>query len=326
MATLTAGHTIIEMAKMISPIGKQMKIAEVLAKEISMLFDIIFVPSNDIWGHKSLEEASEDTAVWRALNEHVASGEELTNENYDVIGILERFAEFDIEWVDNQPNPAMARIMKAKSKLKAMARALCSAFLYSNNRTTPKQPHGMMPRLNTTGRYVISHGDSATLTSILVVTHGEDAVHGIYPMNSEAPDEEFIIRHKDMGEQLITDSSGNHLRKYVDNFKFKGGLVVEDYRTLGRVANINSATAKVQAWENDLITVMERMEVTEKTVIYMNETMTAAARIRQKDKNNVHWTPGKGEGLFGRPVMMFDETPVKKIDSRILLNSESQIS
>ena len=326
MATLTAGHTIIEMAKMISPTGKQMKIAEVLAKEISMLYDLVFMPSNDIWGHKSLEEASEDTAAWRALNEHVASGEELTNENYDVVGILERFAEFDTEWVDNQPDPGMARLRKAKSKLKAMARALCSAFLYSNNLVTPKQPHGIAPRLSSTGRYVISNGGAATLTSIYVITHGEDAVHGIYPMNSEAPDEEFVIRHRDLGEKLITDSSGNHLLKYVDNFKFKGGLVVEDYRALGRVANINSATAAATTWENDLINLIERMEITEKTVIYMNETLTASARIRQKDKNNVHWSPGKGEGLFGKPVMMFDEIPVKKIDSRILLNSESAIT
>ena len=326
MSTLSTGNTIIEMAKMISPTGKQMEMAEVLTKEVSILHDVVFSPSNDIWGHKSLEEASEDTAEWRGLNEHVASGSELANENYDTMGILERFSEADIEYIDNMPNPSLARLQKAKGKIRAMGRALCSGLLYSNNKTAPKQPHGIAPRLNSTGRYVLSNGDTATLTSIYVITHGEDSFHGIYPMNSEAPDSEFVIRHKDLGQKLITDSSGDHLLKYVDNFKFKGGWVVEDYRGIGRVANINSANAANSAFEDNLIKLTDRMMITDKTVIYMNETMISASRIRMKDKNNVRWEPGKGEGLFGRPVLMFDQIPVRKIDSRILLNSELQIT
>lgn len=327
MATLTAGHTIVEQAKNISPGGKQMRIAEVLTKEAAILHDLKFMPSNDTWGHKTLEEASEDSASWRGLDEYVASGAELTNENYDVIGILERFAEYDIEYIDNQPDPALARVLKARQKLRAMGRSLASTFLYSNHNVTPKKPHGLAPRLASTGRYVISNGGAATLTSIYVVTHGEGLVYGVFPKYSgDVPDEEFIIRHQDMGEQLITNSSGNKLRKYVDNFKFKGGIVVEDYRCLGRVANINSATAASTSWEDNLIDLIERMDITENTVIYMNETMTGAARKRMKDKNNVHWQPGQGGGLFGAPVMKFDEIPVRKIDSRILLNSESEIT
>ncbi|HDZ25113.1 hypothetical protein LCGC14_0359610 [marine sediment metagenome] len=328
MATnLPSLYTLVEQAKQISPEGKQMRIAEVMAKEISMVVDIPFYPSNDIWSHKSLRAASIPAGTWRGVNEYVASEVALDDEVLDVIGICETFATYDIEYIDNMPDPMAARLRKAKRYIEGLAQTLCSAFLYSNNQATPKKPHGIAPRLNATGRYVISNGGSSALTSIYVINWDEDTVYGVYPKNSEAPNgDPYPVMHKDLGERVDVNSSGNKLRVYEDNFKMKAGLVIEDNRAIGRVCNVPSATAATQTWENDLIVLMDRMKTGPGTRIYMNEAMISAARIRMKDKNNVHWTPDGGKGLFGESVMKFDETPVRKIDSAILLNSESSVT
>lgn len=327
MSTSAAGYTLLEMAKQISPTGTQMTIAETMAKEISMLLDIPWYPSNDIWVHKSLRQAKLSSGSWRGINEYVSSGTTLTEEIMDVIGIIEDFATYDKLWIDRQPDPQMARAGRAKMHLIGMAQELCSAFLYSNNKVTPKKPHGLAPRMNTLGRYVIGNsGTGNDTTSIYVVTWGEGAVYGIYPKTGNSPSGDFLVQHRDMLERVDVNSSGNKLIVYEDNFKFEGGLVVEDPRCIGRVANIETSGSTNTFDRDKLIELMQVMRITDKTVIYCNETVSTQMRILMNDKSNIYFTPSKGAGLFGEPVMYFDGVPIRKIDSAILLNTESAIS
>ncbi len=331
MATKGAGYNLVEMAKQIGPDGSQMKIANIMAKEIALFLDIPWFRANDIWSHKSLRSAKLSSGSWRGVNEYVAGGHTLTDEIVDVIGIIEDFATYDKLWIDRQPDPSSARMGRAKLHIEGMAQEICSAFLYANNKVTPKKPHGVASRLNTLGRYVIGGGGTgADLSSVYVLTFGEGGVYGVFPKTGEAPaGEEFPIAHRSMTGpegKVDTNSSGNKLVVYEDNFKFEGGLVIEDPRYAGRYANIETAGADNLFDEDNLITLIDRMKINESTRIYCNETILTRMRIKMKDKNNVNFTPGKGSGLFGEPVMYFDTIPIRKIDSAILLNTESAIS
>ena len=328
MSTLAADYTLLEQAKRIDPDGTQATIAEIMAKEVSLVLDMPFLPSNDIWSHKSLRRANLPSGTWRGLNEYVSGKKSQVDEILDVVSICEVFAAYDIEYINNMPNPKQARLDEATAFIEGLAQDLCSAFLYSNNKTYPKKPHGIAPRLDALGRYVVDATGTSALTSIYVVGWDKMGVFAVYPKNSEAPGSEngYPIIHTDLGERVDVNSAGNKLRVYEDNFKIKGGFVVRDPRYLGRVANVPSGTADAVSFENNLITLCDRMKISTGTKIYMNETVISACRIRMKDKNNVHWVPGKGTGLFGEPVMYFDEIPIRKIDSAILLNSESAVA
>lgn len=327
MATIAADYTLLEQAKRIDPDGTQAKIAEIMTKEISMLLDMPFYPSNDVWSHKSTVRGNIPTGTWRGLNEYVASEKSQVDEVMDVIGICETFAKYDLEYINNMPNPKQARLSEAKVFIEGLAQSLMSAFLYSNNKVTPKRPHGIAPRLNTLGRYVMGAGGTANLTSIYVVGWGEDTVFGVYPKNSEGgASNGYPISHTDLGEKLDVNAAGANLRMYVDNFKIKTGLVVKDPRCVGRVANIDSATAATTAIEDSLAELIDRMKLGAGSKIYMNEKLITACRIRMKNKNNVNFTPSRGAGLFGEPVLFFDEYPIRKIDSAILLNTEAVVT
>lgn len=327
MATLTAGYTLLEMAKGIGPDSTQMTIAETMAKEMALLGDIPWYPANDIWSHKSLRQGKLSGGSWRGINEYVTPGTTLTDEIMDVIGIIEDFAVYDKLWIDRQPSPAKARMQRARMYLEGMAQSICSAFLYGNSAVTPKQPHGLAPRMNVLGRYVIgASGTGNDVTSVYIVTWGEGACYGIFPKTGQTPGSEFPVTHRDMGEKVDTNSSGNKLVVYEDNFKFEGGLVIEDPRCAGRVANIETAGTSNLFDEDYLITLLNRMKVGAGTRIYCNETIKTQMEIMLKDKTNVNYTADKGDGLGGEPVLRFRGIPVRKIDSAILLDVEAAIA
>ena len=329
MANLTAGYTIVEMAKNIAPDGSQMHIAKTMAIEIAMLQDIVWFPSNDTWAHKSTQQSKLSAGTWRGVNEYVTPGIVLTRDQSDVIGMIDDFAIYDKKWIDRQPDPRMARLGRSTMYLQGIAESIATAFLYGNNAITPKKPHGLAPRLNDTDqRYVISNGGSSNLTSIYVVNWGMNQVFGVYPKNGQPPEGDFLVKQTDMTgpEGRIDTVSSQKMVVYEDHFEFEGGLVVEDPRCLGRVCNIDYTTASTSTFENDLITLMDLLKTGPGTCIYMNESIISSARIRMKDKGNVHWGPGVGEGLFGKSVLSFDGIPIKKIDSKILLNSETQVT
>lgn len=333
MATIAADYTLLELAKRLDPDGTQATIAEIMAKEIPMILDIPFYPSNDVWSHKSVRRANIPSGNWRGLNQYVAGEKSQVDEIMDVIGINETFATYDKEYIDNQPDPKMARMNEATAFIEGLAQELCSAFLYGNNKVTPEKPHGIAPRLSSTGRYVISNGGSGNdVTSIYVMGWGINSCFAVYPKNSNAPGGEFPIIHTDLGIRVdmdVTNSTdANKNRKlvvYEDNFKMKAGLVIKDPRYVGRLANIETSGSSNIFDEDNLITLLGRMKITANTVMYCNETILTQMRIAMKDKNNVNFTPGKGAGLFGEPVIFFDGIPIRKIDSAILLDTESAI-
>lgn len=325
MSTLTYGATLLEMAKRIAPDGSQMTIAEIMTLENAMLRDIPWVSANDIWSHKSLRRASQPAGSWRGMNEYVAPEKTTTDEIMDVIGIIEGFSVADKLWIDRQPNPGMARMGNATAFLEGMARTLGSAFLYGNTNVTPKTPHGLAPRIATLGRYAVGgSGTGSDVTSVYVVTWGRGACYGIYPKTGTGPSGEFLIQHTDLGVLVDTNTAGAKLVTYQDNFKFEGGLVVEDPRCLGRYANIETAGSSNLFDEDNLIRLINRMKTGPGTAIYANETIKTQMDILAKDKNNIRFTINTV--LSGEPVTSFLGIPIRKIDSQILLDTEDAIA
>ena len=86
---------------------------------------------------------------------------------------------------------------------------------------------------------------------------------------------------------------------YRDHFQLKVGLTVKDDRCIARLANIKATGESNLFDEDNLIKLLNRMPGagrTKVTAIYCNETILSQMEIKLKDKSNVHYAPGKGEG------------------------------
>jgi hypothetical protein len=327
MPTLTSEYSLVEQVKRLNPDGTLATIVEVLNRKMgSMLEEAPWIRSNDIWTNKTVRRASLPSASRRKLNSGVAAGVSQTTEIMDVMEMLEIYAKYDKAWIDSFDNPAQVRLQEAKAFIEGMGQQLISDILYCNSNADPDGMHGLAPRLSTVdGEMVINAtGTGSDVTSMYVVTWGENEVFLTYPKNIP----NFGIEHKDLGEVTLVEydstglATGREYQGYKDWFGVKCGLVVRDPRCIGRIANIETATAGFD--EDYLIKLLENMEINNSTRIYCNQTLITQARIILKDKANVHWVPV--QGLSGLPFLTFDGIPVRKIDKSILLNTESAIS
>jgi hypothetical protein len=316
MATVTNNNlTLIELAHRIEPRGALATIAEVLTEENEILADAPWVEANDTFSNKSVRRLSQPAGSARKLNEGVSREASRTIEVIDTIMMLESYSETDKKLVEASPNPKAFRMGEARAFIEGMSQTLADKLMYGNANTTPEDLHGLAPRmasLATTTNVLNAGGSGSDLTSVFVVQWGVNSAFFVYPKG--AP--KLGISHTDLGEVTAEDANGAFFQAYRDHFRVEAGLCVKDDRCIGRIANIESTGTSNLFDEDDLIRLLNRMPRSGKgAAIYVNDTVMTQMEIQLKDKNNVYYTPGKGEGLAGTPMLYFRGNPVRKVDA-----------
>ena len=323
MASLDAFNqlTLIEVAKRKAPDGSMAAIAEVLNQENQIIQDAIWREANDTFSNKTVRRGRLPAGSWRKLNSGVATETSSTVELVDTIGLLETWAENDIEIINAFPNPMQARNDEAMSFVEGLGQTMAATMIYGNSATTPEKFTGLAPRLNTvlaTANVLNEGGSGGDTTSIYVVDWSPNGVYMIYPKGSMAG-----LEHEDRGIETATDSSNNKYRAYVDVFAWKAGMVVKNSKSIGRIGNIEYTGASNIFDEDNLIILLNRMTKGPGRRIYCNQDILTQMQIRLKDKTNVNFT--REDGLDGGgPIMRFQGVPVRLVEQ--ILNSETAIT
>jgi len=316
MSTLNAFKqlTLVEVAKRKDPNGDMASIAEVLNQQNDILQDAIWREANDTFSNKTVRRTSLPAGSWRKLNAGVANEASTTKEMVDVIGMLETYSESDVEVINAFPNPMQARNDEAMAFVEGLGQTMASTMLYGNAATTPEKFTGLAPRmasLAATTNVIGEGGTGSDLTSIFVVDWSPNGVYMIFPKNSTAG-----LTHNDLGIETVRDSSNNKYRAYVDQFVWKAGMVVKNSRSIGRVANIESAGASNTFDEDNLISLLNRLTKGPGRRIYANQTVLTQMEIRAKDKTNINYS--FADGLAPGPVLTFKGVPVRLCDQIII--------
>jgi hypothetical protein len=321
----------IELLKQMSPSGDIMTVAEILTEENEIAADAVWTPSNDTFAHKVVRRLSRPTGTWRKINKGVAVEAPRTIEAWETLGMLESFGHADEALVKNSPNPRQTLSNLYRPFIEGMGEHWVDTLIYGSTEDSPEEFTGLAPRMNaldTNGNVLDGGGSGSDCTSVFVVCWGPNKVHMAYPMN-DAPN--VGVTMEDLGRDIVSDavSSNKHTTSqymaYRAHFKIQGGLVVEDPRCIGRVANIETAGSSNLFDEDDLITLLYRMPKRGAGAhIYVNETILTQMHIALKDKNNVNYTSDGGEGLAGAPVIRFMGYPVRLVEA--IVNTESAIS
>ncbi len=321
MAVLTAnGLTLSEVVKRHGPDGNMMTVAEVLEEKNDILKDAVWREANDIFANTGLKRASLPAGAWRRLNAGTSSEKSETIQVRDVIGILESWAKNDVEVINAFKNPSAARSDEVKAFVEGMGQTIVAGIMYSNTDTTPEQFRGLAPRMAdiaATTNVLNEGGTGSDLTSIFIVDWGPNTVHMLYPRNSIAG-----LKHEDLGRQIVQDGSSNDFLAFVDHFVWKAGLAVKNEKSIGRLANIETAGATNIFDEDNLITLMNRMTRGSGRRIYCNETVMTQMEIRLKDKSNINFS--KVDGLAPGPVMLFKGVPIRQVDQ--ILDTEAALT
>ncbi len=322
MATKTTTNlTLDEVIKRTDSTGKMIPIVDALFEENAILQDVPWKESNGIFSNKTTRWVKEPSGGYRKLNEGGDYEKGVTGVVIDTIGMLDTWSRVDKKEAQAAANKTQFLNDEAMSFVRGLGKTVAGDLFYSNTTTTPEKFTGLAPRLAslaTTANVLTAGGTGSDLTSIFVVDWGTDKVTGLYPKGSKGG-----LERDDQG--LIKEPDGNNkpYMAFVNHFEWDLGLSVKNLKSIGRIANIETAGTANIFDEDDLITLLNRMTKGANRVIYCNETIMTQMQIRAKDKENIHFTVENGlDG--GGPVTRFNGVPIRQCDQ--ILNTESALT
>jgi hypothetical protein len=323
--------TLADIAKRMDPDGKIPSIVELLSQTNEMLEDMLWKEGNLPTGERTTVRTGLPTVAWRLLNQGVQPSKSTTAQIDEACGMLEAWCEVDVALAALNGNTAAFRLSEGMAFIEAMNQEMQSTLIYGNSSTAPEEFNGLAVRYSSlsaaNGQNIVSgSGAGSDNSSIYLISWGANTIHGIYPKGSKAG-----LDHADHGEQTIETSAGiggTRLRAYQDQWTWKCGIALRDWRHVVRIANIDISNLVAKSSAADLTELMikaihrlpNRMG---KPVFYMNRTVFQMLDIQRRDDVLA------GGGLTyadvdGKMVPMFRGIPVKIVDA--LLETEATVA
>lgn len=321
--------TLIDVARRLDANGKVDKIVEVLAETNEVIQDAVFLECNDGTSHKTTVRSGYPDSTWRLLYQGVQPGKSTTLQIQDSTAEQQAYSQADKSLVDLSGDKNGFRFDESVATMEALNQNFAEALFYGNNQLDPAKFTGLGPRFNVlsadktkAGYNVIDGGgQGATNTSIWIVGWGNRSVHCIYPKGSKAG-----IEHKDLGEQTHTNSDGSMYQVYRDNYLWRSGLSVRDWRFVVRIANIDVALLD-GANEANLVKLMtkaynriRKWRNAAKWCIYANQSVITALDLQVQDrvKNQLTY-----QDYDGKTVLGFRGIPIRECE--VILDTEARV-
>lgn len=324
--------TLLDFAKRIDPDGKTPVIAELLAQSNEVLDDMLWIEGNLPTGHRTTVRTGLPTVAWRLLNQGTTPSKSTTAQVDEDCGILEAWSEVDKDLADLNGNAASFRLTEAQSFIEAMSQEFASTLFYGNSSTAPEEFLGLAPRFSSLSaanaeNIIVGGGAGADNSSIWLVCWDANKVCGIFPKGSKAG-----LEHVNHGEGIVETTAGiagSRMVAYRDQFKWKGGVAMKDWRYTVRIPNIDISALIAKSSAADLpelmIKAIHRLPNLKggKCAFYMNRTCFQMLDIQRRDDVI------SGGGLTyndvdGKMVPHFRGIPVKICDA--LTEAEAVVS
>lgn len=315
--------TLSDWAKRLDPQGKVPDIVELLGQTNEILADMLWQEGNLPTGHRTTVRTGLPTVAWRLLNQGVQPSKSTTAQIDEQCGMLEAWCEVDVELAKLNGNTAAFRLSEAQAFIESMNQEMASTLFYGNSGLSPEEFTGLSVRYSdptaVNGQNVIDAGGSgADNSSVWLISWGANTVHGIFPKGSKAG-----LEHNDYGEQTVESTAGlggTRLRAYQDNWQWKCGVALKDWRYAVRIGSIDISNLVAKSSAADLIELMiksiHRLPTLGmgKPAFYMNRTVFEMLDIQRRDDVI------SGGGLIykdvdGVMVPTFRGIPIRKVDA-----------
>ena len=319
--------TLLDVAKRLDPNGNSATIVELLNQNNEMLLDIPYVEGNLPTGHRITQRVGLPDVYFRKLNQGIPTSKSRTIQVDEACGLLEARGSIDVELAKLNGNSASYRMQENMAFIEAMNETMLETVFYGDTSVNPERFLGLSTRYSSlsaeNGQNIISGAGSSNLTSIWLVGWAPTTVHGIYPKGTTGG-----LEHKDLGEGDEFDPAGNRYRALMDQYIWRNGIAVRDWRYVVRIANIDVTALKDDAASgakllNLMVRALERIQslsgVTPR--FYANRTIRSFLRQQTLAKASNTLT---FDTVGGKPVVSFCDVPMRVVDR--LTNAESQVS
>jgi hypothetical protein len=325
----------LDLAARMDQNGSVSRIIEMLSQTNEVMEDMVTKECNQPTSHKTTMRTGLPEVGWKTLYLGVEPSKSLTTQVEDTCGTLEAYSMVDEDLLTVDGNVNAYRLSEARAFVEAMGQDMARSTFYDSSRIHPERPHGLSVRYCTLdsaapiSQNVIDAGgtDGDELTSVWLIVWGDRTVHAIYPRGTTAG-----LQHIDKGKERVTvnkqdidpgaSPGSTFYYAYIDQFKWKIGFSVPDWRYAVRIANIPTKSVTAVKLIDLMIDAIERIPSLSagRGAWYMNRGMRTALRKEIKNVQNVHLSLDQ---VAGKRVLHFDELPVRRVDA--LLNTESRV-
>ena len=317
--------TMLDIKSRLDPNGKVARIVEMLNETNEIMSDMVTREGNLETGHRSTIRTGLPTVGWKTLYKGVEASKSITMQVDDTCGILEAYSVVDEDALKINGNEAAYRLSESAAFLEAMNQEMARSTFYESSKVNPERPHGLAVRYSTLNpdapisENIIDAGglDGEELTSIWLIVWGDNTIHAIYPKGSE-----LGLQHTDMGKEKMAGPAERIYYALVDQYKWKLGFCVRDWRFGVRIANIpvkKITTVKLVDLMIEAVELIPSLGMG-RPAFYMNRPMRTALRKEIKNTANVHLSLNE---VAGKRVLHFDEVPVRRVDA--LINTEDRV-
>jgi hypothetical protein len=333
MATLAATNpTLMDVAKLKEPDGGIVTdVVDMLSQDNEIFLDSTWMEANGGTSHRTAMRIGLSEPTWRAYYQGVQPTKGTYATVDEPLGMMEARSVIDKDLADMETNIQQFRLIEAGGFLEGMNQALVSTAIYGAVSTSPQKFNGLAGRFNSiagaaSGENIVDAGGTGSdNTSIWIVQWSPRTVFFAYPKGSSAG-----VTREDLGvnnNAIPPDGSAGVFSAYEEKFTQKAGLVVRDWRSIVRIANIDKSNLVDEASAADILKLLaigiDKIKKVDggRIVIYGNRTVKTMLRIQTMSKNNVYLTVGKEEG---QPKLDFDGYPIRLLDQ--LLNTETRVT
>ena len=317
--------TLLDVMKRVDPDGTPAQIIQLLAEENNLLRTMPFFPTNKETFHQITVQTGLPGAEFVGINEGVDATKGNTAQMTFDTGFIEMRDQIDDNLFEVTANPTNMLSMESLMKLESMSQ-LQTSTVFNGSLANPKSFVGLAEYYsklsndpqNSGFNILDGLGSGTDNESIWLICWGPMRVYGIFPKNIGTAG--FVKTFDGLHNALAANAKT--LRVWQNTYKWHAGLVVADWRSTVRIANLDISDLKASApgatnLTDLMVTAIERIRgVGPKSAnFYMSERMMTFLRLQIRKESNVNLT---FENVAGKKMMIFDGIPVNKVDQLTL--------
>lgn len=339
--------SLIDWAKTRDPDGTAADVAELLAQSNEFIRNLTWQEANGPTAHRITQRVGLPTVYYRQLGQGSPGSKSEYAQFDESLSLADAWSEVDKALADLQGDVARFRFIESLGFMEAMSQKFATTFFYGDTTQNPTQFMGLSPRYSTVNpanaanaQNVLDGGGTGSVnTSLWLINSGPRSLFGTFPKGSAAG-----IQRNDFGEVTATMTAGYaqaRLRVYQEQFVWKAGIALKDWRWCARVANIDTTNLVAENGAADLIKLMIKatyrlpsisspastsvnpmvnLAMTGKTMFVCNRTVRAALEIQALNKVSNQLVL---DTVDGQKLLTFRGIPIMNCDQ--LVNTEAQV-
>lgn len=295
-------------------------IIELMNQTNDVLSDVQWMESNQSDGHLTRIRTGLPEVYFRRLYRGTPVSKSQWTQVKEACGMLQARMELDVAEIELYGDKAKAfRLSEGLAFAESMRQKVATTLFYGDTGKNPDEFNGFAQRYPASDApNVINAGGSTANkeTSMYLVCWGANTCHGIYPKGSIGG-----LKTRDLGEIDTQDTEGRKFRAVADEYTWRCGLAVRDWRACVRICNLDTTKLTLRKGESGFIDLqgltiraknLMPQHMRDKAIWYCNQDVLTALELQATDAGNIHLTYGEMfaskavPNLHGRPIRQCD--------------------